>query len=112
MGFNMTLRLTLLLGVFLCALLAQASVVVSGNTCTVVPEPAGGDDAPSIISAFESCNQDANVVFQNETYHIESVMSTHGLKNVTVDLPGTLLVALCIYFGKSTFLKAFSGEPT
>jgi galacturan 1,4-alpha-galacturonidase len=99
----MLLLSILLAGASLCATHTQASVIVSGSTCTIVPEPAGGDDAPSIISAFKSCSQNADVVFENETYHIESIMSTHGLKNVTVNLPGTLLVSIFILFCRSVF---------
>lgn len=63
------------------------------KTCTV---PAGNsediDDGPAIIKAFGDCGQDGNVVFSNTTYHINSVMSTTGLKNCQVDIYGTLLV--------------------
>ncbi|KAI0317352.1 pectin lyase fold/virulence factor [Amylostereum chailletii] len=71
--------------------LSYSRVEKDGSICTVVPSSDGGDDAPSVVSAFQQCNKDASVVFQNKTYHIESVMVTHGLQNVSVDLPGTLL---------------------
>ena len=62
-------------------------------TCTVKP---GGspsiDDAPAIIAAFKQCGENGNVVFLNETYHINTVMNTTGLKNCFVNLQGTLLV--------------------
>ena len=67
-------------------------VVKRGNVCTI--EPSGGDDSPAIISAFKQCNRDSVVVFQNKTYHVERIMSTHGLKNVEVQNHGTLLVLL------------------
>jgi hypothetical protein len=71
---------------------ASVELAADGSACTVVPEPNGGDDAPSIITAFTNCSSDASVVFTNETYHIQSVMVTHGLRNVSVDMSGTLLV--------------------
>ncbi|KAI0317344.1 pectin lyase-like protein [Amylostereum chailletii] len=61
-----------------------------GRVCTIVPAPDGGDDSRSIVSAFELCGKDASIVFQNETYHVERIMVTHGLQNVSVDLRGTL----------------------
>ncbi|KAI0028403.1 pectin lyase-like protein [Vararia minispora EC-137] len=64
-------------------------VKVQDNICTVIPS--GGDDSSAIIAAFQLCSRDATVVFSNATYHIEKVMSTHGLRNVTVDVHGTLL---------------------
>ncbi|KZT30285.1 glycoside hydrolase family 28 protein [Neolentinus lepideus HHB14362 ss-1] len=63
----------------------------TGSICTVIPSVDGSDDTPAIISAFEQCGQDGSVTFINETYHIESVMQTTGLNNVTVHLYGTLL---------------------
>jgi galacturan 1,4-alpha-galacturonidase len=64
------------------------------SSCVV--EPAGNssiDDAPAIIDAFKQCGHNGKVVFLNETYHINTVMNTTGLKNCEVDLQGTLLVA-------------------
>ncbi|GIZ41997.1 hypothetical protein CKM354_000527800 [Cercospora kikuchii] len=67
----------------------------SGPTCVV--KPAGqNDSAPAIIKAFEDCGHNegdarGRVVFKNETYHIKSVMKTTGLRNVDIELHGTLL---------------------
>lgn len=65
---------------------------VPRQTCTIQP---GGspsiDDAPAVIDAFKQCGQDGKVEFLNETYHINTVMNTTGLKNCEVDLKGTLL---------------------
>ncbi|TFK93041.1 glycoside hydrolase family 28 protein [Polyporus arcularius HHB13444] len=83
--------LTLCVGALLQALPVYSRVDKRGNVCTVVPEGNGRDDSPSIISAFAQCKKDASVVFLNRTYHVERVMSTHGLRNVTVDVKGTLL---------------------
>jgi galacturan 1,4-alpha-galacturonidase len=62
------------------------------NTCIIEPSSDGFDDAPAVVKAFKDCGQNGAVVFLNETYHIQSVMNTTGLKNCYVDLKGTLLV--------------------
>lgn len=62
------------------------------STCTITPSLDGSDDAPAILSAFEQCGHDGSVVFGNGTFHVESVMDTTGLRNVEVELRGTLLV--------------------
>lgn len=85
------------------ALLAEGTPGGNNNskTCIVHPGPNGTDSAPAIIRAFEECghNDDdssssssrGKVVFLNETYVVQSVMNTTGLRNVDVDLRGTLL---------------------
>ncbi|KAL3419434.1 exo-rhamnogalacturonase b [Phlyctema vagabunda] len=60
------------------------------KTCIVTPSN-GIDDAPAILQAFQDCGQNGKVEFLNETYHINSVMTTTNLKNVEIDLKGTLL---------------------
>ncbi|KII90376.1 glycoside hydrolase family 28 protein [Plicaturopsis crispa FD-325 SS-3] len=78
----------------LARLVSAGSVTKSGSVCTVHPSPSNStspDDAPAIISAFEQCSSDATVVFENATYHIEQIMNTTGLQNVTIDHRGTLL---------------------
>lgn len=63
------------------------------KVCTV---PAAGsetiDDAPAVLKAFSDCGHGGKILFQNTTYHINSVMNTTGLENCEVDLRGTLLV--------------------
>ncbi|KXJ87430.1 galacturan 1,4-alpha-galacturonidase B [Microdochium bolleyi] len=49
------------------------------------------DDAPAIRTAFQSCSKDARVVFADKTYHINSVLDIRNLKNVKIDVHGTLL---------------------
>lgn len=74
---------------------AAASNTKSGLVRTCVVKPSGNasiDDAPAIIDAFDKCGHNGKVVFLNETYHINTVMNTTGLKNCEVDLQGTLLV--------------------
>lgn len=62
------------------------------KTCIV---PAGGDpngdDAPQILEAFRVCGNDGHIVFENTTYYIGTIMNTTGLKDVDVEVKGTLL---------------------
>lgn len=61
------------------------------KTCVVKAcnDPAG-DDAPAVIKAFHDCREDAHIIFENTTYYIASVMNTTGLRNVDVEVKGTL----------------------
>lgn len=83
------------------------------RTCTVPTSPNVTDDAPAIVSAFAECGQGGNVVFLNETYHVNSVMNTTGLKDCEIDLYGTLLVRLRRLFRKAALTGTIcSGAPT
>lgn len=83
---------TTLLALLSC-LTAAASLSRQAKTCTV---KSGGsnvtDDAPVIIEAFRECGQDATVIFEPTTYHVNSVMNITWLQNVKIDLQGTLSV--------------------
>lgn len=72
-----------------------ASKRASANVCTV---PAAGDssidDTPAVLKAFKNCGHGGKIVFENTTYHINSVMNTTGLENCEIDLQGTLLVGI------------------
>ncbi|PAV15988.1 pectin lyase [Pyrrhoderma noxium] len=57
----------------------------------ISPKTNGTDDSPAILDAFERCKEDGVVVFNEGTYHIERVMNTTGLRNVRIDMRGTLL---------------------
>ena len=61
--------------------------------CVVKPHPKGGDSVPAILNAFRECGQNGKITFLNETYNINTVMTTTGLNNVEVDIQGTLLVS-------------------
>jgi len=63
----------------------KTCIVRSGGNSSI-------DDTPVIIDAFNQCGHNGRVIFVNETYHINTVMNTTGLKNCEVDLQGTLLV--------------------
>ncbi|KAH7360908.1 pectin lyase fold/virulence factor [Rhexocercosporidium sp. MPI-PUGE-AT-0058] len=60
--------------------------------CTVRP---GGsnltDDAPEILRAFSECGHGGTINFLKETYHVNTVMNTTGLRDCVVNIPGTLL---------------------
>jgi galacturan 1,4-alpha-galacturonidase len=67
----------------------------SGITCTVTPAADGKDSAAVIRKAFKSCGratagQRNRIVFQNTTYNIASVLETTELKDVDIELHGTL----------------------
>lgn len=72
--------------------LALANLPARYKTCTVKPSYNGSDDAPAIIKAFHDCGQNGRVIFLNETYHINTIMNTTGLRNCEIDLYGTMLV--------------------
>lgn len=68
-----------------------------GARANCVVESAGtNDSASAILRAFHECGHNhgferGRIVFKNETYHVKSVMNTTGLRNVDIDLHGTLL---------------------
>ncbi|KAF2139457.1 glycoside hydrolase family 28 protein [Aplosporella prunicola CBS 121167] len=88
---------TFLAGLSLSALaISQPTENHGKNLCVVTPGPNGTDSAPAIVEAFRRCGynegpEHSKVLFSNGTYNIKSVMNTTGLKNVDVDLQGTLL---------------------
>ncbi|KAI5248773.1 pectin lyase-like protein [Aureobasidium subglaciale] len=66
-----------------------------GVSCTVRPVAGGRDSAGVIRNAFESCGSAKaghrnRIVFENTTYTIASVLDTTGLKDVDIELHGTL----------------------
>ncbi|KAK0477647.1 pectin lyase fold/virulence factor [Armillaria novae-zelandiae] len=61
------------------------------QVCRVHASNDASDDAPAILSAFDRCGQGGTVVLNDGLYHIESVMNTTGLRDVKVDLSGTML---------------------
>lgn len=80
----------------LAAALALVPHTFAGShreTCSV---KAGGsnetDDAPAVIEAFEKCGRGGRVIFEDTTYHINSVMNISWLNDVEIDIKGTLLV--------------------
>lgn len=79
-----------------CAALAHGALESrQSKVCTVTPSLNSSiDDAPAILKAFSDCGQGGTVAFENHTYFVNTVMNTTGLKNVVVDLQGTLEVMI------------------
>jgi len=61
----------------------KTCIVQAANDPTV-------DDAPAIQKAFSDCKENARIVFEDTTYNIFTVMNTTGLRNVDVEVQGTL----------------------
>lgn len=83
----------LFLSIVLASLANAGYVVQRGAVCHVHASNDSFDDAPAILSAFDRCGQGGTVALNDELYHIESVMNTTGLRDVSVDLNGTMLVS-------------------
>ncbi|KAF8855626.1 pectin lyase-like protein [Acephala macrosclerotiorum] len=49
------------------------------------------DDTPAILDAFKHCGQGGSIVFLNQTYNINSIMNTTGLKDCEINIYGTFL---------------------
>ncbi|KAF5350918.1 hypothetical protein D9758_010498 [Tetrapyrgos nigripes] len=62
-----------------------------GSTCTVHASDDASDDAPAILEAFQLCGIGGQILLHDDLYHIETEMNTTGLKDVTIDLTGTML---------------------
>jgi hypothetical protein len=60
--------------------------------CVVTPSHGVADDAIAVEAAFQECGTYGRVIFQNETYYINSTMNTTGLNDVEIEHHGTLLV--------------------
>ncbi|KAL2820552.1 galacturan 1,4-alpha-galacturonidase B [Aspergillus cavernicola] len=85
---------------FLTALTSvSAGRTPSRKTCVI---PASGtnttDDAPAILHAFKRCGRGGKVVFKPTTYHVNSVLNTTWLKDVDIDIQGTLLWSTDIHY--------------
>ena len=68
----------------------QYGALPKSKTCQVKSGAANYDDTSAILSAFADCKEDGHIVFKNTTYYIQQVMNTTGLKNVDIELLGTL----------------------
>ncbi|KAG0746179.1 hypothetical protein G6F57_008481 [Rhizopus arrhizus] len=66
--------------------------VASATTCAVASS--SGDAADNIVTAFTNCNNGGTVVFtKGVTYNLNSIVTITGLKNVNVNLAGTIKLA-------------------
>lgn len=62
------------------------------KTCSITPgNDPNGDDAPAILAAFDECKEDGHVIFEDTIYYIRTVMNTTGLRDVDIEIKGTLL---------------------
>ncbi|KAL6699377.1 glycoside hydrolase family 28 protein [Trichoderma pleuroticola] len=91
------------------------------HTCVIPALKDGRDDAPAIREAFSKCGNNGKVVFQKDTtYSIQTALQLHNLKNVQVDLFGTLEYSTDVrywilhgsyyYFQNISIALEFSGE--
>lgn len=71
----------------------ESQIRLLENTCAVKSDSNGGDDSAAILSAFKRCGQGGKIVLNDQTYHVNKVMNTTGLKNVRIELRGKLLVS-------------------
>jgi len=72
-----------------------------------------GDDSPAILAAFDECKHDGHIVFENTTYYIGSVMNTTGLKDVDIEVKGTLLWSTNIdYWLKNSLFFGFQNQSS
>ncbi|KAF7169901.1 hypothetical protein CNMCM6106_004771 [Aspergillus hiratsukae] len=65
---------------------------ITGHRHTCIVKAGGSesvDDTPAILKAFYECGKGGRIVFENTTYHVNSVMNTSGLHNCDIDLYGT-----------------------
>ncbi|KAK0756501.1 hypothetical protein N5P37_010974 [Trichoderma harzianum] len=91
------------------------------HTCVIPALKDGRDDAPAIREAFSKCGNNGKVVFQKDTtYSVQTALQLHNLKNVQVDLFGTLEYSTDVrywilhgsyyYFQNISIAMEFSGE--
>ncbi|OAG06774.1 exo-polygalacturonase [Paraphaeosphaeria sporulosa] len=62
----------------------------TSKTCEVRSGDPSGDDASAILEAFEKCKEDGHILFTNTTYYVGRAMKTTGLKDVDIELQGTM----------------------
>lgn len=75
------------------------------KTCVVKPgNDPNGDDTPAILAAFSDCKQDGHIVFEDNTYYVGTVMNTTGLRDVDIELKGTMLWSTDIQYWLSASL--------
>ncbi|KAK5082513.1 hypothetical protein LTR70_008206 [Exophiala xenobiotica] len=72
-----------------------------------------GDDSPAILAAFNECKRDGHIIFENTTYYIGIVMKTTGLKDVDIEVKGTLLWSTNIdYWLKNSLFFGFQNQTS
>ncbi|KAL2191827.1 glycoside hydrolase family 28 protein [Thermothelomyces heterothallicus CBS 203.75] len=108
---------------------SSAALVKEGSRCVVTPISAavasseeGGlvarqsqvDDTPQILEAFSQCGQDGTIILQEGTYHIRQVMDTTNLRNVSIEIYGTLIWSAdnLDYWRRASFDVVYAGRQT
>ncbi|KAJ5808665.1 polygalacturonase [Penicillium riverlandense] len=97
------------------------SVTPQKKTCVIPVAGDGRDDSPAIREAFQKCGTNGKVVFEKDsTYSVQTVLQLHDLKNVEVDLLGTIEYSTDVrywiqhgsyyYFQNISIAMEFSGE--
>ncbi|KAL1612969.1 hypothetical protein SLS60_001200 [Paraconiothyrium brasiliense] len=66
------------------------NIIPKSKTCEVKSGNPNGDDTPAILEAFNECKKDGHILFTNTTYYVGQAMTTTGLKNVDIELQGTM----------------------
>ena len=84
--------------------------VAAAANCVVASS--SGDAAANIASAFNNCKNGGTVTFtKGVTYNLKSVVTLQGLKNVNVNLAGTInLPARSSSFKNLDHYIAFKGD--
>lgn len=92
--FKFSMYFLSILALFLVAVTGLSHPAKAPSKVCAVPAAGSEaiDDAPAVLEAFRECGGGGKILFQNTTYHINSVMNTTGLENCEIDLRGTLLV--------------------
>ncbi|KAJ4358430.1 uncharacterized protein N0V89_003013 [Didymosphaeria variabile] len=71
-------------------LYGRDSITPKSKTCEVKSGDPNGDDTSAILKAFNECKEDGHILFSNTTYYVGQAMTTTGLKNVDIELQGTM----------------------
>lgn len=66
------------------------NTVPKSKTCKVRHGDPSGDDTSAILEAFDECREDGHILFTNTTYYVGRAMRTTGLKDVDIELQGTM----------------------
>lgn len=91
-------------------------VTKNDSTCYVYPDSIatpGVDDAPTILSAFDMCGHQGDIVLTANTFHVESVMNTTNLQDCNVHLYGEMVWGSDIsYWLQNSYSALWNGRST
>ncbi|KAL2152481.1 hypothetical protein VTH82DRAFT_5665 [Thermothelomyces myriococcoides] len=74
-----------------CVVTSLSASAASSEAGELVARQGQVDDTPQILEAFSQCGQDGTIVLEEGTYHIRQVMDLTDLRNVSVEIYGTLI---------------------